>query len=114
MSLNQSLLDIGRGIIPQTLPAPSPVEQGEYGDFEVAVHGPRSIFTPISDAAIKWHIEHIPEWVDRHGKRSFVLDSDEMVAVIAAAERDGLISCEDYENAMNELDALSRQWEDQS
>ena len=114
MSINQTLVDIARitGHLETIhIPERTPVEKGEYGDFEVKQHGPVSIFTPISDRAIRWVIEHVPEWVDRHGERGFILDRDEMDAVVAAAERDGCISCADYENAMNEMDALARQWE---
>ena len=114
MSINQTLSDIGRGLIPQTLPQPSPVEAGEYGDFELGkTDGGRATFNPVSDAAIRWVVEHVPEWVDRHGTRAFTLPRDEMDAVIAAAERDGLLSLDDYQAAMEEMDAISRQWEDQ-
>lgn len=112
-NLAQALADIGRGLVPHTPMSPTPVERGEHGDFEITNRGPVKNFDPISDAAIAWAIEHVPEWVDRTGKRAFVLDADEMDAVVAAAERDGLISCEDFQEAMNELDAISRQWEDQ-
>ena len=106
------MYEIARGLEPTRLPKPTPVESGQYGDFEIKSHGPVSIFTPISDAAIRWTSDKIPlDWVPRHNVRGFILDTDEMDAVVAAAERDGLISCEAYQEAMNELDALSHQWE---
>ena len=109
--MNLDLIDISRGLVEDYIPQSSPVESGQYGDFQITNRGPVSNFTPISDRGIAWVVDHIPEWVDRYGKRAFVLDTDEMDAVVAAAERDGLISTEDYEEAMNEMDAIARQWE---
>ena len=112
MSLNQSLLDIGRGIIPQTLPLPTPTELGEYGDFDVANHDSIFVIEPISDAALRWCYKHLPEDCDRWGRLGFVIEHRYIADVVAGMERDGLISVEDYKNSMEELNALAHQWDD--
>lgn len=107
------MYEIARGLEPIKLPKPTRQERGLDGDFEIKNHGPVSIFTPISDAAIRWTCDKIPlDWVPRHNVRGFILDTDEMDAVVAAAERDGLISCADFEIAMEEMNQqLAHQWE---
>ena len=111
--LNQSLIDIGRGIIPQTLPAPTPTELGGYGDFDVTDHGSIFVLEPISDAALQWCYTHLPEECDRWGKVGFVIGHRYIADVVAGMERDSLISVEDYKNSMEELNAIAHQWEEQ-
>lgn len=102
MNLNNTLIDI----------ALTPVRSGAYGDFEIKAYGTRSVFTPISQSAIEWVHEHIPDWVDRYEERGFILDTDEMAKVVAAANRDRLMSCEEFQESMNELNQLARSWEE--
>ena len=112
MNLNDNLSDISRGLVPTVPMKPSPVERGDYGDFEIGqTDGGRPTFNPISDAAIKWCVEKLPEHLDRHGTRAYIIDADELTEVVAGAERDNLISCSDWEKTMNELDERARQWE---
>ncbi len=100
--LNQSLLDIARNtghleII--HLPAPTPTELGEYGDFDVTNHGSIFILIPVSDAALQWCYTHLPEECDRWGKQSFVVEHRYISDVVAGMERDGLVSVDTHREA---------------
>ena len=109
--LNQALIDIATTPVElQTPPGPNTwdlakddvTQFGPEHDFEVENHGTIFIFTPVSKAAIQWCYAKLPEDCPRWGRLGFVVEHRFIAGVVAGAQRDGLMSREDYENACEE------------
>ena len=84
---------------------------GPEHDFTVEDHGSIFIFTPISKAAIQWCYAKLPEDCPRWGTLGFVVEHNYIADVVAGAQRDNLMSRQDYEDAMEEEHNLARQWQ---
>jgi len=84
---------------------------GPEHDFEVIVEGSVVIFDPVSKAALQWCYAHLPEDCMRWGKVGYVVEPRYIDDIIKGAKRDGLMSRQDYVEAMEENHNLSLQRE---
>ena len=75
---------------------------GPEHDFETENHKTLVIFEPISEAALQWCYAHLPEDCPRFGTRGFLIEAEHIKGVVGGARRDGLMTPEDYERAMQE------------
>lgn len=80
-------------------------------DFELYDQGDVVVFYPISEAALQYGYRFLPEDCPRWGAKGFVVDAKE-IDLFCRQARDtkpyGLISEEDFDNAMHEMDQLLR------
>jgi len=75
---------------------------GPEEDFTVDNHGSVFIFNPVSKAALQWCYAKLPEDCPRWGAKGFVIEHNYIEMIVAAAQRDNLMSRQDYEDAMEE------------
>ena len=68
-----------------------------------------NVYMPVSRAGLQWAYAKFPRDTPRCGT-GFIIDSGLEIIQIAA-RRDGLLSRDDYQMAM-EFDSAARQWED--
>jgi hypothetical protein len=95
----------------QPRPKPAPAnnwkemqdERGDHFDYELYDHGDTVVIYPVCDAALHWLYKHRPENNPRWGAKGFVIDSSIIDRVTQDMWRDGLISEEEFEANMNEL-----------
>ena len=80
-------------------------------DFIVESHGSVTVIDPTSQKALDWMYSHLPETCDRWGKLGFVIKTKFVADVLVGMRRDGLMSRQDFKDAMNERDAIATQWE---
>lgn len=88
-----------------------PAAFGPEEDFFIHRDGDRTVFCPVSKAALHWCYAHLPEDCPRYGATGFIIDAG-LDTILQGARRDGLMSDEDFTDAMEEAHNLSRQWED--
>jgi len=126
--LTETIEDIGYGLKPDwdekyvapiTLSrAPGPNNWAEVGpcdfgpqeDYFVIDHGEFSVFCPVSNAAIQWCYAKLPEDCPRYGL-GFKIETKALPAILKSAERDRLMSEQEYADAMNENEQLMRSGE---
>ena len=84
---------------------------GPAQDYELLDQGEDTIFWPVSRACLQWCYAHFPEHLPRWGSRGFKIETKHLPLVQKAAQRDKLMSEQEYTDAMEEMNDLSRQWE---
>ncbi len=82
---------------------------GPEHDFHTQDHQSLVVFWPDSMAALQWCYAHLPQDMPKFGDRGFLIEREHIKGVIGSARRDGLMSPEDYAEAMNESDQLMTQ-----
>jgi len=116
--LNAAIADIAGGIsrkswmeVMQQPPGPNSwedVEPSDFGpqqDFDLENHGSLWVFQPVSKAALQWCYAHLPEDCPRWGT-GFVIEPRYVDGVVDGARGDGLMSEDDYIEAMEEQNQL--------
>lgn len=83
---------------------------GPEQDFDTEDHGSIVVFDCYSNAALQWCYAHLPEDCPRWGAHGFAIEEKFVGAIIEGARRDGLMSRQDFEAAMNEEQEQRRQW----
>ena len=119
--LTETIEDIGFGlradwdekyVAPITLnraPGPNnwaecgPCDFGPQEDYFVENHGHFSVFYPVSNAALQWSYAKLPEDCPRYGL-GFKVETKALPAILKSAERDRLMSEQEYADAMNEME----------
>ena len=111
--LNKALraITLAQGVIPLVCPAgPNDWDSVSCKDFgpehDYTVERPNDLIvvTPVSNAAMQWCYRHIEEGADRWGV-GWVVPAEHFDSLVAAMDRDGLMSQVQYENAMEEMNA---------
>jgi len=86
-----------------------PEDFGSKWDYELENHITLWIFTPVSEAALQWCYAHLPANAPRWGAKGFVIEARYINEIVKGATRDGLMSPEEYEHAMEEANAIMHQ-----
>lgn len=86
-----------------------PSDFGPEWDYELENHITRWIITPVSTAALEWCYAHLPEHLPRWGAKGFVIEAKHLNSIVKSMTRDGLMSAEEYERAMEEANMLQLQ-----
>jgi hypothetical protein len=76
-----------------------PAQYGPEHDFEILEHEGQSVFWPVSNACLQWCYFVLPENIGRFSNKGFIIDSRHIGHVVKAAQRDNLMSRDDYEAA---------------
>lgn len=96
---------------PHRWPQITPANFSAAWDYELENHITRWILTPVSEAALQWCYYHLPQDLPRYGAHGFVIDRDDIEGIVAAMDRDRLMSPKEYDRAMRENYMLSLQGE---
>jgi len=78
-----------------------PEDFGPQHDFDIEDHGSIVVFDCDSRAALHWCYKHLPDDCPRWGGTGFAIEHRFIGPIIEGARRDGLMSRQDYEEAMN-------------
>lgn len=84
----------------------TPSDFGPEWDYELENHITKWIVTPVSKAALEWCGAHLPADAPRWGSHGFVIEAECLSRVVKDMGRDGLMSPEEYERAMEEANML--------
>ena len=93
-----------------------PEDFGPAEDYEMTFCNDldKWIFWPVSEAGKQWAYAHFPADAPRYGSCGFILDDPRTARQVKlSAQADKLMSLSEYEEAMNEADALQHQGERQ-
>ena len=122
--LNEALIDVARGIYgrplvdnivldntvgPNNWDSITADDFGPRHDFEVDDHGSIFILTPVSEAALQWCYAHLPEDAPRWGSVSYAIEPRYIEDIVRGCQRDGLLSEDDYVEAMQEVELQNAQ-----
>ncbi len=112
------LHDIARTADPlQCFPGPNnwdnikPSDFGPEHDYELLDHGDTVVFFPISEAGLQWCYKVLPEDTPRWGSKGFVIEAEYIDLLCRAARENNLMSEDEYEFAMQEMNEQRRMWE---
>jgi hypothetical protein len=120
--LNQTLTDIARLSLRNAEPAPNEWEKYRDGElifrgtplpFDYEVHDQVSIqiIYPVSNPAKEWCAAHLPGDCPRWMTYGYAIETNYAADVMAGMKRDGLVSEDEYEEAMNLEEEKLQQWD---
>lgn len=89
----------------------TPSDFGPEWDYELENHITKWIVTAVSKAALKWCYAHLPV-IARWGSDGFVIEAECLNRVVKGMTRDGLMSPEEYERAVQEAHMVMLQGDD--
>jgi hypothetical protein len=109
VNLHDALLDIARTADPlATLPGPNDwdnIGPEDFGpvDFNIfEISGDRSVFYPESEAGLQWAYFSLPEDLDRHGAKGFIVETKWIDLIARSARNAGLTMLDDLQNLETE------------
>ena len=91
----------------------TPEDFGPQEDYRVQYESSLVILHPESEAALQWCYAKLPEDCPRWGAKGFAIETRYWPTIAEALQRDGLMSREEFEDAMEEAHNLARQWDEQ-
>jgi hypothetical protein len=86
---------------------------GPRHDFEVDDQGTIFILNPISEAALQWCYYHLPADAPRWGSVAYMIEHRYIEDIVRGCRRDGLLSEDDYVEAMEQVELENAQGAEQ-
>lgn len=90
----------------------TPSDFGPEHDYELENHITKWTVTAVSKAALEWCHAHLSADTPRWGADGFVIEAERLNRVVKGMTRDGLMSPEEYERAMQEAHMVMLQGDD--
>jgi hypothetical protein len=84
---------------------------GPEHDFELYDQGETTVFYPVSEAALQWSNRFLPTDLDRWGERGLKIETQWIDMIVRQAKHDRLMSEDEFDEAMAEMQEITRQWE---